>query len=74
MQGVLAPADAELAVEVGVDGILVSNHGGRQLDFSPAPVDMLARHCSRMGGRVPILIDGGIRRGTDVLKVLRIQE
>ncbi len=69
VQGVLAPADAERAVEAGVDGIVVSNHGGRQLDFSPAPVDMVPAIAQAVNGRLPVLVDGGVRRGTDVLKV-----
>ena len=67
----MAPADAARAVEEGVDAIVVSNHGGRQLDFSPAPVDMLPAIARAVNRRLPILVDGGIRRGTDVLKVGR---
>ena len=69
MQGVLSPRDARSAVDAGVDGIVLSNHGGRQLDHSPAPLDMVASVRRAVGDRVPLLIDGGIRRGTDVLKV-----
>ena len=69
MQGVLSPKDARSAVDAGVDGIVLSNHGGRQLDHSPAPLDMVASVRRAIGHRVPLLMDGGIRRGTDVLKV-----
>ena len=68
-QGVLSPEDARKAVETGVDGIVVSNHGGRQLDYSPATLDMIGPIRAAIGHRVPLLMDGGIRRGTDVLKV-----
>jgi len=69
LQGVLSPRDARSAVDAGVDGIVLSNHGGRQLDHSPAPLDMVASVRRAIGTRVPLLMDGGIRRGTDVLKV-----
>ena len=69
LQGVLSPQDARAAVDAGVDGIVLSNHGGRQLDHSPAPLDMVAAVRAAIGYRVPLLMDGGIRRGTDVLKV-----
>lgn len=69
MQGVLSPKDARSAVDAGVDGLVLSNHGGRQLDHCPAPLDMIASVRRAIGHRVPLLMDGGIRRGTDVLKV-----
>jgi isopentenyl diphosphate isomerase/L-lactate dehydrogenase-like FMN-dependent dehydrogenase len=72
VQGVLHPEDAARAVEVGAAGVVVSNHGGRQLDSAPAPVDVLPAIVSAVGGRVPILLDGGIRRGTDVLKAVAL--
>lgn len=56
-------------MDTGVDGIVVSNHGGRQLDYSPATLDMIAPIRAAVGHRVLLLMDGGIRRGTDVLKV-----
>lgn len=65
----MSPRDARSAVDAGVDGIVLSNHGGRQLDHSPAPLDMVASVRRAIGTRVPLLMDGGIRRGTDVLKV-----
>lgn len=69
LQGILSPEDARKAVDTGVDGIVVSNHGGRQLDYSPATLDMIAPIRAAVGHRVLLLMDGGIRRGTDVLKV-----
>jgi 4-hydroxymandelate oxidase len=72
LKGILHPDDAELAIEAGAAGIIVSNHGGRNLDTTPATIDALPRIADRVGGRVPVLIDGGIRRGTDVLKALAL--
>jgi 4-hydroxymandelate oxidase len=72
LKGVLDPADAERAVEEGVQGIIVSNHGGRNLDTSQATVVALPEIVERVDGRVPILIDGGVRRGTDVLKAIAL--
>jgi 4-hydroxymandelate oxidase len=72
LKGVLHPADAELAVEHGVDGLIVSNHGGRQLDATPASLDRLAPIAEAVGGRVPLLLDGGVRRGTDVAKAMAL--
>jgi 4-hydroxymandelate oxidase len=70
LKGILHPNDAEQAVNAGVDGIIVSNHGGRALDSAPATIDALPRVVERVAGRMPVLMDGGIRRGTDVLKAL----
>ncbi|MBV9490860.1 MAG: alpha-hydroxy-acid oxidizing protein [Verrucomicrobia bacterium] len=70
LKGVLHPADAELAVRAGVDGILVSNHGGRNLDTIVPSIEALPPIVEQVGGRVPVLVDGGIRRGTDALKAL----
>ena len=70
IKGLLAPEDAELALSYGVDGIIVSNHGGRQLDGAPTALEVLPQVLQVVQGRVPVLIDGGIRRGTDVLKAL----
>jgi 4-hydroxymandelate oxidase len=72
VKGVLHPADARIAVERGVDGIVVSNHGGRQLDTVPASLDRLEPVAEAVGGRVPLLLDGGVRRGTDVAKALAL--
>lgn len=70
VKGILAPDDARKAVELGADGIIVSNHGGRQLDYAPAAVDMLPFVVKAVRGKVHVLVDGGIRRGTDVIKCL----
>jgi isopentenyl diphosphate isomerase/L-lactate dehydrogenase-like FMN-dependent dehydrogenase len=72
MKGILTSEDAELAVAAGVDGIVVSNHGGRQLDGTPAGLTVLPEVVDAVGGRVPVLVDGGIRRGTDVVKALAL--
>jgi 4-hydroxymandelate oxidase len=72
VKGILHPEDAKLAVHRGVDAIVVSNHGGRQLDTAPATVDQLPRIVEAVDGRVPVLLDGGIRRGTDVVKALAL--
>jgi L-lactate dehydrogenase (cytochrome)/(S)-mandelate dehydrogenase len=72
LKGVLHPDEARMAVERGVDGIIVSNHGGRQLDGAPATLDALPGIVEAVGGRIPVLIDGGIRRGSDVVKALAL--
>jgi len=70
LKGIIAPEDARLAAENGVAGIVVSNHGGRNLDTSPSTIEALPRVMEALAGRVPVLMDGGIRRGTDVVKAL----
>lgn len=72
VKGVVRPDDAELAVEHGVDGIVVSNHGGRQLDTSPATIEVLGPIAEAVDGRAVLLVDGGVRRGTDVVKALAL--
>jgi 4-hydroxymandelate oxidase len=72
LKGVLHPADARLAVEHGVDALVVSNHGGRQLDGVIAAVDALPSIVDVVAGRLPVLLDGGVRRGTDVLAALAL--
>lgn len=72
LKGILNPDDAEAAVNAGVDGVFVSNHGARNLDTVPATIDVLPFVVERVAGRVPVLVDGGIRRGTDVLKALAL--
>lgn len=72
VKGVLAAADAARAVEAGARGIIVSNHGGRTLDTLPAAISVLPAVSAAVQGRVPLLLDGGIRRGTDVLKALAL--
>ncbi|NRQ31177.1 alpha-hydroxy-acid oxidizing protein [Nonomuraea sp. NN258] len=72
VKGVTHPADARLALDHGAAAIIVSNHGGRQLDTVAAAVDLLPDVVAAVGGAVPVLMDGGIRRGTDVLKALAL--
>lgn len=72
LKGLMAPADVELAIEAGAGGIVVSNHGGRQLDAVPATIDALPGVADVVAGRIPVLMDGGIRRGTDVLVALAL--
>jgi len=72
LKGILSEADASLAASHGVEGIVVSNHGGRQLDGTPAPIDVLPKIAEAVDGRCEILLDGGVRRGTDVLKALAL--
>ncbi len=72
VKGVHRADDARRAVEAGVRGIVVSNHGGRQLDTVPATVEMLPAIAAEVGADVEVLVDGGIRRGTDVLKALAL--
>lgn len=68
IKGILSPDDARLACDHGVDAIIVSNHGGRQPDGTVAPFDVLSEVVSTVSDAVRILFDGGVRRGTDVLK------
>lgn len=70
LKGIMTADDATRALESGASGIAVSNHGGRTLDTAPATMDVLPEIAERVAGRVPILTDGGVRRGTDVLKAL----
>lgn len=72
LKGILNPSDAEKAIDAGVSGIIVSNHGGRNLDTVPATIEALPRIAEKVNKRVPLLMDGGIRRGTDVLKALAL--
>ncbi|HTM47255.1 MAG TPA: alpha-hydroxy acid oxidase [Bryobacteraceae bacterium] len=72
VKGILTPADALLAVENGAAGIVVSNHGARYLDGAPSTIEALPGIVDAVRGRLPVLIDGGFRRGTDVLKALAI--
>jgi 4-hydroxymandelate oxidase len=72
LKGILNPDDARLALDHGVQGIFVSNHGGRQLDGVPATIEALPAVADAVAGRIPVLMDGGIRRGTDVIKALAL--
>lgn len=72
LKGILAPEDARQAAESGAAAIIVSNHGARNLDTSPASIEALPRAAEAVQGRVPLLMDGGVRRGTDVMKALAL--
>lgn len=72
IKGVVRPDDARHAVDIGFDAVMVSNHGGRQLDYSPAPIDALADVVQAVGSDAEVILDGGIRRGTDMLKALAL--
>jgi isopentenyl diphosphate isomerase/L-lactate dehydrogenase-like FMN-dependent dehydrogenase len=72
LKGILTAEDAVLAVQHGVDGIVVSNHGGRQLDSVPASIEALPEVVEAVDGRCEVYLDGGIRRGTDILKALAL--
>ncbi|WP_369147651.1 aminotransferase class I/II-fold pyridoxal phosphate-dependent enzyme [Streptomyces sp. R44] len=72
VKGVLSAADARAALRAGVDGIVVSNHGGRQLDGAPATLDALPEITAAVAGACPVMVDGGIRRGADVLAALAL--
>ncbi|HEY3120272.1 MAG TPA: alpha-hydroxy acid oxidase [Vicinamibacteria bacterium] len=72
LKGILNPEDADRAARAGVAGIIVSNHGARNLDTAPATIDALPRVVDAVAGRAAVLVDGGIRRGTDVVKALAL--
>jgi len=72
LKGIMDPADAEIAAGLGVDGIIVSNHGGRQLDGAPSSIEALKPIVDAVGGRVEVHMDGGIRSGQDVLKAIAL--
>jgi 4-hydroxymandelate oxidase len=70
LKGLTHPSYAKKAVKLGIDGIIVSNHGGRTLDTLPATIDILPKIVEAVDGKIPVLLDGGIRRGTDIIKAL----
>jgi lactate 2-monooxygenase len=72
LKGVLHPKDAELSLDRGIDGIIVSNHGGRRMDGEVAALDVLPGICDVVSGRIPVLLDSGIRSGVDVVKALAL--
>lgn len=72
IKGIINPIDAELAVDSGLDAIIVSNHGGRQLDSMPASIEMLPVIADKVKNKIPLLIDGGFRRGTDLFKAIAL--
>jgi len=69
-KGILTPESAEAALGAGASAILVSNHGGRQVDPAPASLDVLPEVAAQVAGRVPVLLDSGVRTGADVVKAL----
>lgn len=72
LKGVMRPDDARIGVEIGADAVIVSNHGGRQLDGVPASIALLRPVVEAVGDTLPVLVDGGIRRGTDILKAMAL--
>jgi 4-hydroxymandelate oxidase len=72
LKGILDPDDAKRAVDSGASGIIVSNHGARNLDTVPATITALPRVTDAVNGRIPVIVDGGVRRGTDVLKAIAL--
>ncbi len=72
LKGIMAPADAKRAIDIGCNGIILSNHGGRQLDGSRSPFDQLAEIVDAVADRIDVMMDGGVQRGTHVLKALSL--
>jgi L-lactate dehydrogenase (cytochrome) len=72
LKGLLSPADALLAIDSGIDGIIVSNHGGRQLDGAISAIAALPAIVNAVAGRIPLILDGGVRRGSDVIKAIAL--
>jgi isopentenyl diphosphate isomerase/L-lactate dehydrogenase-like FMN-dependent dehydrogenase len=72
VKGVLTAEDARKSLDLGCDGLVVSNHGGRQLESSPATIDALPEISAAVGGQMEVLLDGGVRRGGDVLKAIAL--
>src|SRR5699024_4293461 len=72
LNGILHPDDTKMALEYNVDGIIVSNHGGRQVDGAVAALDALEQISNVVQGQIPLLMDSGIRRGADILKALAL--
>ncbi len=72
VKGIVTQEDAKLCLERGVDGIIVSNHGGRSMDYGPATLEALPEVVAAVNGRIPVMIDSGFRRGSDVLKALAL--
>jgi 4-hydroxymandelate oxidase len=72
LKGIMTGEDAKEALKHGVDGLIVSNHGGRAEESGQSTIGVLAEVVDAVGGKIPVLIDGGVRRGTDVLKALAV--
>jgi 4-hydroxymandelate oxidase len=72
IKGIVTPEDAKLCIERGFDGIVVSNHGGRSMDYGPSTIEVLPEIVAAVNGRIPVMVDSGFRRGSDVLKALAL--
>ena len=72
LKGVATVDDALLAADAGIDAVVLSNHGGRQLDGAPPPIELVAPVTDALGGRIPVLVDGGVRRGSDIAKAVAL--
>jgi 4-hydroxymandelate oxidase len=72
VKGIINPEDAKVCVERGYDGIIVSNHGGRALDYVPSTIEVLPEIVDAVGGRIPVLVDSGFRRGADIVKAIAL--
>jgi isopentenyl diphosphate isomerase/L-lactate dehydrogenase-like FMN-dependent dehydrogenase len=72
IKGILEPEDAKLAIEHGADAIIVSNHGGRSMDYGPSSLEVLPEIVAAVNGRIPVLFDSGVRRGADIFKALAL--
>jgi 4-hydroxymandelate oxidase len=72
LKGITSVSYAKKAIELGIDGIVVSNHGGRTIDTQPASIEILPKIAKAVNGKIPILFDGGIRRGTDIIKAIAL--
>lgn len=70
IKGVQTVEDAEIAADMGLDGVILSNHGGRQLDYAPSPIDLVAPVADAVGDKTSIICDGGVRRGSDIVKAV----
>ena len=72
VKGLMAADDIKRAADEGADGVILSNHGGRQLDSGPAPIELLPAALEAVKGRIPIMLDSGIRQGGDVLRAMAL--
>jgi isopentenyl diphosphate isomerase/L-lactate dehydrogenase-like FMN-dependent dehydrogenase len=72
IKGILTAGDAKICVERGYDGIIVSNHGGRSMDYGPSTLEVLPEIVDAVGGKIPVLIDSGFRRGSDIVKAIAL--
>ena len=72
VKGLVTAEDTAVALEQGVDGIIVSNHGGRAMDYVPSTLEVLPEIVDAVGGRIPVLVDSGFRRGADIVKAIAL--